>query len=568
MTISRTTIAGVVLASGLAGAATVGAAPVAVRFAVRPPLPGPAAVVWLDPRDDGAGAGQPREWPFTGATDGFEHDVVVVAEAGRSVAVLIGTGDGGYVVVGPLRWPTAAETVVVPNVARRTIRVHAAGPLEGLSWVDGSGAVADWPSCRRVSRSSSAWLCYGVPVDLGGVLVGRALTGWSAAPVPSAGDPTQGVDVTLAPVTAGALLVVDDGEECEGRMLHRRESSVLAGTRYADVTEDARVDVAQVDGRTFWVASRGRWRPDAFARITCRGGTARVEATTLDAASPFVPWHVAIVPDVTGRVTLTDGGGHPAAGAALEVFAPRAAGAAADRAPRWERLASHVAGGNGVVLLKLPRGRYELRAYHAQLGTAAVVEEWKSGGLTIALRAARRVSGRIVQNGNPVTGVVVRAVPALEAVVGAADTLDLLVPPASTGADGRFLIAVPARIAELRIGDDAGPVRRVPLPPGTTGEVLELGDIALSASIGVAVSVQLPGACELVAAGPLGRTGLAVLRATRTGPTEWRLPVPEPGVWLVSGACAAAGEVALLPSTIEVPADVPEWQATLVVRPP
>ena len=546
--------------------------PVAIRFAVAPPAAEPPTGVWVMPVYQTAPDGPLAPCPFT-----LDADAVVVAlEPGSNVALFFARADGTYVVAGPLRWPSSGDTVTIGGDRRRSVSARIAARVEAPVWVSAGTGASDWPRCAPAAIAASVE-CHGVPVDSGGVIVARLAGGWAAAAVPAVGDRETPdrvavAEIVLKRLVAGALLVPVGGDEpCAGRVLRVRPSAVLSGTRYVSLEDSRSAEIQQVAARAFWVATTDRVEDGSVVRVTCPEGGVRIDLRHVAAGSPLVPIIVPTDLYIPGRVSIVDARHRPLPRALLDVYAPSVWVSSGDgEETRWEDVGSFVAAGDGTAEIRtLPRGRYEFRAQHPQGGRVTVTEEWKPGGLTLVLRAGHRVTGRVVQNDAPVAGLWVRALPALDVVVGAPDALDLIVAPTLTGADGRFALELPAdRPMELRIGDEPGAVRRVPVPAGRADEETSLGDLALSAPITVTATLVLPEGCDLVATGPAGRTGLALVQGTRAAPGEWALVLPEPGAWYVSALCGGGREVPLAPTVIEIPPDVTGWRILLTPRAP
>ncbi len=541
---------------------------VPVRFGVTPSLPSPPGAVSVLVNVEASGT-----WPLPVLVhcDIIEGDIVVSLREGVDVVVLIPAGDETYVLAGPMRWPAHPERRLVGDPRRRTIVLSGSGVTEPPAWVDGLAQPSSWPVCRP--SGPGGWACVGVPADTGGVFVGRLDDAWVAAFV--GGQPAGNSPGTVAMrrIGAGALVVVDglgDEDTCFARAVRPRASVVLAATRYATVEADERVEVETVGGGAFWVSSSEAFAPGASLRVACPGGVAVVDAVSLASAEPAVPVHVALTPVVSQRVLVQGTGGRAAAGAMLDVFAAPARDPAADPlAGKWERVVGVVADDTGVARLeRLPRGRYVIRGLHARWGSAVLEVTITGRDLAMQLRPARRLVGRVVRHGIPAAGLPVRVLPALDAIAGTPAALDHVVPPGASDEEGRFEMALPTGAPyELRIGEAPEAVRRIPLPAGVEGDVIDLGIVSLTTPVTVAVSVLLPAACELGAAGPFGRTGLSIVAGVQLAAAEWRLVLPEAGPWLVSGTCGSR-DLPLAPAVVDVPAGVSEWGVVLTIRPP
>jgi hypothetical protein len=173
------------------------------------------------------------------------------------------------------------------------------------------------------------------------------------------------------------------------------------------------------------------------------------------------------------------------------------------------------------------------------------------GSVTARLEAPGMVSGRVVVAGRPRGGVDVLSLPSPEAFRAADDLLDLKGGDARTGEDGRFAVMVAAGGGgELRVGGGTWPVRRVPLPPRPAA-LLDLGDIDLGSPIEISIVLDQETACAVRATGPIGRSGLQVVTAARTGPGLFRMMLPEPGQWAFGLLCGRE-ERALAPPLVQL----------------
>ena len=86
--------------------------------------------------------------------------------------------------------------------------------------------------------------------------------------------------------------------------------------------------------------------------------------------------------------------------------------------------------------------------------------------------------------------------------------------------------------------------------------IVELGDIDLGRGITLSIALDQDPGCDLRAAGPIGRAGLRIVTATRTGPGLFRMTLPEEGSWEFGLVCGR-DERALAPAVVRVTDHMP-----------
>jgi hypothetical protein len=183
--------------------------------------------------------------------------------------------------------------------------------------------------------------------------------------------------------------------------------------------------------------------------------------------------------------------------------------------------------------------------------------------VTIGLQAPGLARGRVLVGGTPAPGVDVISVPDPAAYLAAEDPLELKGGDTRSGPDGRFALPLAAGGGgELRVGGGAYAVVRVPLPP-TPLPLVEVGDVEIGRGIAISVVLDQDPGCDLRAAGPIGRSGLHIVTATRTGPGLFALLLPEPGAWEFGLLCGRE-ERALAPAVSKI--DDGTRQLRLAVR--
>ncbi len=210
-----------------------------------------------------------------------------------------------------------------------------------------------------------------------------------------------------------------------------------------------------------------------------------------------------------------------------------------DPADPVEALAAHPSGG---------RARRTVAANH-------------SGEVRLRLAAGAVVEGRVVARGAPVAGALVEADVPTGVHLTLADATDAVGLPVRTGSDGRFRLALPpVGSSGLRIQVD-GRTTRVPLPTPPPALTV-LGDVELAPGVVLHVELAGGGQCAVTAIGPMHASGVTVIRGTGDG-AAWRLPLPEPGVWMLRALCAGQ-EVPVEPALVEIPAGAERWRTLAV----
>ena len=196
---------------------------------------------------------------------------------------------------------------------------------------------------------------------------------------------------------------------------------------------------------------------------------------------------------------------------------------------------------------------YELVAFHAQFGKAAVAIAPTQTQATIQLASAGTIRGRVVRGGRPLAGVDVVSVPDAATFNGARDMTDAKGGDARTGADGRFQVtASAAGGGELRIGGGLNAVTRIALPRPVP-EAMDVGDIELEAAIEITVVLDRDPGCLVQAIGPIGKVGLQMVAASREADGGQKLRLPETGVWQFVLVCGKERH-ALAPNTATIDA--------------
>ena len=196
---------------------------------------------------------------------------------------------------------------------------------------------------------------------------------------------------------------------------------------------------------------------------------------------------------------------------------------------------------------------YELVAFHAQLGKAAVAIAPAQTEAILQLASAGVIRGRVVRGGRPVAGVDVVSVPDAAVFNAARDMTDAKGGDARTGADGRFQVAASAAGGgELRIGGGQYAVTRIALPRPVP-PITDVGDIDLAPALEYTLVFDRDPGCPVQAVGPVGKVGLQMVAAVSAPDGSQKLRLPETGDWQFVLVCGNERR-ALVPNTIKIDA--------------
>ncbi len=498
---------------------------------------------------------------------GLETTVTLAAPA--TAIVIFSRGDESYLIDGPVTVSDSVLERAIDRVWRRTVIGSATAgaasspPIEWLS-ADGATGLA-WPACRWLTMR---WECLGVAVDEAGVVL--AVEGPRVLSAVVIGETTP----VLKSSAWGRLLVVTDRG---GDAMPRLRFAAARASPPAQRVRAVRLETAALaDVHAAIVASRATWLsgdsspPDAWIEIrSARSGPGYVDLADVAEGPPLVALRVTLEDRRDVPITVTTSRGDPAPGALVSAFRlidPLPPTPAPGQPPPRRVLAVEgVASAEGTVVLDgLGDGDYEIVAWHAQLGRSAVRLDRAADRVAIRLQPPGIARGRVLSAGKPAAGVDVISVPDPAAYAVAEDPIDLKGGDTRTGSDGRFAVALAsAGGGELRVGGGSYAVTRVPLPRGPL-PVVDLGDIELARGVTMSVTLDQDPGCDLRAAGPIGRSGLQIVTATRTGPGLFSIALPEEGSWEVGLLCGR-DERALTPAIVRVSPDGPR-SVTLIVK--
>jgi len=488
-------------------------------------------------------------------------NIGVLGPVGAETLLMMRTpGRPGYLLYGPFRWPSEPSTYFMVTRWRKTMSGRSVHGPGSISWV-GSEDAADgaFPSCAWTTEAS--WECIGVPLDSTGVVV-VSRGGEVECAVPAGPVSAKGLQASRSQVsTWGRLLVVSSGSPdrnaavgVRARRLERPRARPQS-IRLEEVT-DERVHVERVGPGAFWVAGSGA-PGEAWVEIASVGrATERVETREIAAAPAELPLHIQLQTSNAIAGHVTSGQGTPVPGAVVTLFRftqePRVR--TQDPAPRVSVRETRTDADGAFRFDDLSRESYEIVAIHPSLGRADRRVEPDGQDFDIALRPPPHIVGRVLRDGAPGRGIRVIVVPDLSEFAGMADITELRGGETETDLDGRFSVALGSRgSGELRIGDERTGVRRVPLGPAESQPaVVDVGTVQLETQPPVTLVLENAGGCGLLLTGPVGRTGLTVVRGSSIGPAMFEAPIPEPGRWQVVAVCGNR-ERPVLPAVIDVP---------------
>lgn len=473
--------------------------------------------------------------------------VVIQGVPRRTTVVTLARTDGRYLLDGPFAWPTADAARTLDLSWRRTLAAPAPAAtfsIGSMEWVDITApAASSWPRCFVADAEGAK--CLGVADGQRGVAVGRGADRLFWAVVAGDGE------VMWRESRWGRLVIVRDRQD-------ERETPQIRFGRPAapssDRTLGVRLETKDVEATVsvpiapvvFWFA--GSDVPaDSWVEIkTSRAGPAFVPLPDLAAGPATLAATIVLADQRVLTGVIVGARNEPASAALLTMFRlidpDVRAGGEARRKPRRVFAAETMADDAGAFRIEgLGDAEYEVVAFHPQLGRAASVIRDARSDLTIRLQSPGSIRGRVLSGGKPAAGVEIISVPDPDAFRNADDPLDVKGGDARSGPDGRFtVIAAAIGGGELRIGGGRLPVRRVPLPRVPL-PVIELGDIELGAPIEVTIVLDQATPCGVRATGPVGRSGLQIIMATRIEPGVFRIALPEIGVWHFALLCGGEG---------------------------
>lgn len=486
--------------------------------------------------------------------------------------VLLQRGDGAYLLDGPLPATDAPQPARrVEEIWRRTLAGSApldASPASPVEWLPALGVTERWPACTWLRAST--WRCLGVPLDSSGVVVSQ-----DGATLLSAVANTEST-VVLRGSRWGRLVIVSDRGPGPPPRLRVTAGNVVAPP--AQRARAVRLETALLpDVRVTTVAPGVVWLagdsspPDAWIEVrSARSGPQFAAIADVAAGALAVPLYITLEDARTVIATVVSARNDSAAGALVTAFRlvdPPTPRVMTREAPRRRVMASEtIAGADGTFRFDgLGEADYEIVAWHPQFGRGSVVLRPGDQMVSLRLNASGIARGRVLVGGKPAGGVDVIALPDPGAFMTAEDPIDLKAGDARTGPDGRFALALaPGGGGELRVGGGKYAVTRVLLPRAPLPAV-ELGDIVVGAPVGLSLVLDQDPGCQVRATGPIGRVGIQIVTAVRTGPGLFAITLPEEGVWEFGLLCGR-DERPLTPAVLTVMASEGRNEIRFVVR--
>jgi hypothetical protein len=496
--------------------------------------------------------------------------VTITFSVTPAVIVLLNRRDGDYLLDGPLALRDAVVERTVDRVWRRTVGGSLAGAGDAMSpieWLPANQVAGSaWPACWW--KTAATWGCWGVPVDGAGVAITAdrahllsAVVGGKAPPV-------------LRPSMWGRLIVVTDrGDGSPPRLRISAARPAARAQRGRSVRLDAvalaDVGMVTVAPGIVWVAGDSS-PPESWLEIRSgRSGPQYVPLAGVAEGPALVPVPIALDDQRDIAAVVTSSRGEPADGALLSAFRlidpVPAVSSAGQPPPRRVLAAEGIAAADGIARLDgLGDADYEIVAWHPQFGRSSTRLERGADHVAIRLQTPGIARGRVLIAGKPAGGIDVISVPDPSSFVIADDPIDLKGGDARTGTDGRFSVSLaPSGGGELRIGGGTSAIARIPLPHAPV-PIVDVGDINLAGGLTLSVVLDQDPACDLRAAGPIGKSGLQIVIGTRTGPGLFSITLPEEGSWEFGLLCGR-NEHALTPAIVRV-SSTGAREVTLLIR--
>ena len=498
----------------------------------------------------------------------------------QSVLVVRCAGREGYSLHGPFEWQAANGLWWLDYRARRTVRVSSGADgfsSSSLSLIlNQEGHAEPWPRCRM--RTLQDLECMGVPLDASAVAVSRGTGPVAWALVPQARVSVQRV-ATQASGWGRLLRLVDVTASSPKDLLVQAwrhvPAATAAGRARVRLAEDSTVRIYPIGPLAMWITGH-----ESVSRrfIEVRGTdivTVRIDVGEFQQGRADHSHSVYLRPDLPVEGTILDSQDHRVAGALVSAFEFVAGHRADDKRRldlplqrRW--IAESVSDAQGSFSMSgLGAGSYEFLVAHSSSGR--LVQTHRVSGLPLVLRleGTPKVSGRVLVDQLPATGVQVRVVPDRDGLLVSDDPLALLAPPGITDLDGRFELALPGTWGgEVVVGGNGLAKSRFRLEGSDDrSSDTDLGDILLPGPLSVVVRLIAPG-CDLMAAGPLGSLGVDMVRGRFDSPSgAYLLRLPEPGFWWVEAECGTESR-AVIPPVMQIGQDDRSRVIELTLAPP
>lgn len=494
-------------------------------------------------------------------TTASESELALKGPIGVDTLLLIrAAGHPGYILDGPFRWPSQAATYVVRTEWRKTIRGNSTGSHAPLTWVPADDGALRGMACEWVGKTT--WECVGVPVNAIGVVVMNA-AGEVRCGIPGGVLSPSGVETARIRAAGwGRLVIAQTGatsQSANGVRITSKRLQVPSArplTTRVEVVADSRVQIDTIAEGVAWISGSGL-SDDGWIEIGAHDrASERLDLRDVTELPPELPLRVQLQPAATVSGRVRNAADIPAFDAVLTLYRFARGDRDRDRKPplRITVAETHADSEGAFHFDDLSIEPYEVVAMHPVFGRGVRRVTPDGREIDVALRSTAQAVGRVLKDGLPAAAVRVVVLPDLAQFAAAGDITELRGGETQTGEDGRFAVSLASRgSGELRIGDEGAGVKRLSLGAAEkqTG-VIDVGDIELNSGASVTFVFDAAGSCEILLSGPVGRTGLSVVRGVRIGPAMFQATLPEPGRWHTVAVCGTK-ERAVLPGWLDVP---------------
>jgi hypothetical protein len=475
-----------------------------------------------------------------------------------------------YFLEGPFSWPAPGTTLRVDPVRRRTVTGTVDPGLSqpnGITWLPSDDELfADRALCR-IARGT--WQCLGAPWTVPGVVIALANESIGSTVIARASRHATERPLVLEPARWGRLVSVESPGKATDIQISAWKTIASRNQRSQRERIEPNTSIRmQSVGAKMWITGLGL-ASGGFVQIDGSDiTTTRIGLDDIASGPPNLPLTIQVRQSVPlkGEVVAPDGRPVPRA---VVLVSEIVQSTSSDNQPRLRTIAEVQANNAGRFAVHgLGNQPYEFLVMDSLWGRARIKRTPDGRDLTIHLQRITRVGGRVVRQRVPVVDVPVRLRPDLNELASGTEPLDHVTLETRTGPDGRFTIALPpAGSTELQVGSEAlGYVRRrVPAARDAPYDIA-LGDLELGGAIRLEATLLTSEICDLLAAGPIGSSGMTIVAGTRQPASTFSLVLPESGRWLLTARCHGQ-ELRVDPDFIDVPPDLAELTAQFSVRP-
>lgn len=385
------------------------------------------------------------------------------------------------------------------------------------------------------------WSCENIIEGMRGlvVLVGDGMVSAVAVGLPTI-DPAPTEWGRVVRITTGGVSPEDLHDITMESFKPDRPRTRLQTRRFAAITNDD-VRVWKLTDMTFWVAG-GETDRNAFIVIDGPAvGGQRVATRQLREGAPDEPFYLPATAPASLTGLASGAHGVVADGADIELWEllqPNPQPSRLDDSTPVIRRAAVSASADGMFRFDRVSGGVALiSGRHPALGTGRVWITEPGPTIDLELTLPPRATGRVVKHSLPVAGALVRFLPDADAFVASTDPMDHVSRDVRTADDGTFSVPLPAkRAGALLVALDDGTRARVAVPTAEIKGDVVLGDITVPDDAHLTVRLLDGSACVVVAIGPLGPLGLAIVRAESVT-LVYELDLPEAGAWSLNAKC-------------------------------